>query len=68
MSETRRSQRGAERGGEAAGVMAKGMRVPFIVLHTISMEYHNKRGREASRAYNFKIQRGTAKLRATSVR
>ena len=44
------------------------MRVPFIVLHTISMEYHNKRGREASRAYNFKIQRGTAKLRATSVR
>jgi hypothetical protein len=47
--------------------MAKDMRVPFIDLHTISMEHHNKIGREASRAYNFKVQRGTAKLRASSV-
>ena len=54
MSETRRSQRGAERGAEAAGVLAKDMRVPFMALHTISMEHHNKMGREASRADNFK--------------
>jgi hypothetical protein len=44
------------------------MRVPFMALHTISMERHNKMVREASRACNFKVQRGTAKLRASSVR
>ena len=37
---------------EAAGEVAKEMKVPFVDLHTASVAYHNKIGPEASMAFN----------------
>jgi lysophospholipase L1-like esterase len=38
---------------QAAQAVAQELKVPFIDLHTISIEHHNKIGPEASAAYNF---------------
>ena len=38
---------------QGAQAVAQELKVPFIDLHTISIEHHNKIGPEASAAYNF---------------
>jgi len=39
---------------KAAEAVAKELKLPFIDLHAASIAHHNKIGREASMAYNFK--------------